>query len=266
VKSWYRIENKAAGDIPEILIYQDIADYGITADDFRRDLFSLNAKEISLRVNSRGGDVFQGVAIHNALKDHPAKITAYIDSLAASISSYIPMAADKIVMAKNARIMIHKAWGLEIGNADEMRKTANLLDDIDTILIDAYSERTGIAKADIKQMLADETWMNPKVAKEKGFIDEIAGESDTKAQYDLSPFSNVPDDVKALFGKASSHTERDIEQLLRDAGVSRAKAKAAVAAIKTEGQRDSDSTSLIVAAIEQAAANTRLIAAMRNPH
>jgi len=234
-KSWYKIQ--AAADVPEIMIYGDIAEYGVSAGQFRADLMSIKSEEINLRINSRGGLVFEGVAIYNALKDHPAKITAHIDSLAASISAFIPMAADKIIMAKNARMMIHKAWGLVMGNADELRSMAVEMDDVDSIQIEAFSAKTGMSKQAMQEMLAEETWLTPQKAKEMRFIDEIAGESSVKAQFDLSPFTKVPEDVTALYGKARA-TERDIEQLLRDAGVSNSKAKAAIAAIKADHRDD----------------------------
>ncbi len=237
---WYDIQAK--DEHAEIVMYGDIGAYDITAKDFRAELFALKANEISLRINSRGGDVFEGVAIFNALKEHPAKITAHIDSLAASISSFIPMAADRRVMAKNARIMVHFAWSLGVGNATDFRKLADLLDDVDTILVDEYTAATGMNKRDMREMMAAETWLTPKKAKEYGFIDEIAGEEGTKAEFDLSPFKNVPSDVLSLYGKTGG-TERDIEQLLRDAGVSRMAAKSAIAAIKGAPQRDAEEES-----------------------
>jgi ATP-dependent Clp endopeptidase proteolytic subunit ClpP len=238
MKSWYKIEAKGEAP-PEVLIYGDIGDYDISARQFHTEFSAIKAREIDLRINSRGGSVFEGVAMYNTIKNHPAKVTAHIDSLAASIASFIPMAADRVIIAKNGRMMIHKAWGIEMGNADQFRKTAETLDDVDTILIDAYAERTGMGKDEIKALLAAETWMNPKKAKELGFVDEIAGDEGAKAKYDLSPFQNVPEEVKALFGKEGS-TERDLETLLRDAGVSRKDAKTAIAAIKGQSQRDAD--------------------------
>ena len=236
-KSWYAIE--AREDVAEILIYGDVAEYGVTAKAFRSELMATKAKDIRLRINSRGGSLFDGVAIHAALQEHPATVTAHIDGLAASIASFIPMVADKIIMAKNARMMIHKGSTIAAGNSDDFRKMADTLDDVDTIMIDVYSARSGISKREIKEMMAAETWMNPKQAKEYGFVDEVAGESSVKAQFDLSTFQSVPEDVKALFGKGGS-TERDLETLLRDAGVSRSAAKAAIASIKGENQREAD--------------------------
>ena len=238
-KNWYRIE-ASTGSIPEILIYGDIADYNIDSATFRRDLFAIKAPEVNVRINSRGGGVFEGIAIHNALRDHPAKITAYIDSLAASIAAYIAMGADIRVMAKASRMMIHEAQGVVGGTAKDLRDTADLLDDANSMQIDAFSTATSLGRSVVKEMLAVETWLTPEQAKKMGFIDVIEGENEqgSRAQFDLSPFKNVPKEVSAAFGKTP--TEREVEQLLRDAGVSRKEAMTAVAAIKGEGQRDSD--------------------------
>lgn len=236
MKNWFRIENKADSKA-EVMLYGDIGAYGITAADFRSDLYSCNCKEIALRVSSRGGDVFEGIAIYNALREHPAKITAYIDSLAASIASFIPMAADHRVMASNARIMIHKAWCMGIGNATEFKSLVERLEDADSILVDGYSKVSGMDASDIELLMSDETWMNPSKAKALGFINEISGDSNTNAKYDLSPFNKVPEDVKSLLGKTDAST-RDIEHLLRDAGVSSIAAKAAISALKKADQRD----------------------------
>src|SRR5574340_334392 len=121
---WFEIKNKA--EKAEVWIYEMIGkDFwtgeGLTAKDFQKELSEIKASQIDLHINSPGGDVFDGVTIHNLLKQHPAKVTTYIDGLAASIASVIALAGDKVIMAENALYMMHNPTGMGMGTAEEMR-------------------------------------------------------------------------------------------------------------------------------------------------
>ncbi len=234
MKSWFRIEAKA-DDAATVFIYDEIGTWGVTASDFTRELSAVKANAITLRVNSPGGDVFDGIAIYNALREHPATVTAQVDGLAASIASIIAMAGDEIVIAKNAFFMIHNAWAFAGGGAEDMRKMADVLDKIDTTLVKTYADRTGQTQKAIRQMMADETWLTADESVMLGLADRLADEVAVKASFDLSKFKNAPKDLNKETPK-----ERDIEKLLRDAGVSRTAAKAAVSTIKGQTQRDAD--------------------------
>jgi ATP-dependent protease ClpP protease subunit len=245
-KNWYSIENKSAAEAT-IYIYDEISSWGISAKQFVKDLNDVTAKIINLRINSPGGNVFDGAVIHNALKEHAATINVKVDGLAASIASVIAMAGDSIHMANNAMMMIHQAWTYAAGNSTDMRKTADLLDKVDETIVSTYANRTAKAVSAIKQMMADETWMTAAEAKSHGFADTIgdeeAADTTAKASFDIAKFNyaKVPQAVLESWGnKHNEHTERDIEQLLRDAGVSRAQAKAAVAVIRSESLRDAE--------------------------
>ncbi len=132
------------------------------------------ASEIVVRINSPGGEIFEGVAIYNQLINSGRRVVVRIDSIAASISSVIAMAGDRISMAGNAQMMIHKGWSLVLGNADDFRKEAETLDSIDSgSIASTYAARTGQTPEAITQMMADETWLSAEAAKEKGFVDEI---------------------------------------------------------------------------------------------
>lgn len=132
-----------------------------------------DAKEIILRVNSGGGEVLEGFAIYNLLNEHKARVVAHVDALAASIASIIIMAADEIHVANNAYVMIHNPWGMGYGESDDLRAQADLLDKMRDQLADIYVERTGQARADVLQMMADETWLTASEAKSKGFADVV---------------------------------------------------------------------------------------------
>src|SRR3954469_2359119 len=115
---WYSIVAKSA-DEADVMIY-DIIGWETTAKQFVTDLKALDAKTINLRINSPGGDVFEGVAIYTALKEHPAKVITHVDGLAASMASIIMLAGDEVHIAKNAFVMIHNAWSWATGDAAEL--------------------------------------------------------------------------------------------------------------------------------------------------
>lgn len=194
-----RIEVKSQSDSEAVIyIYGDIGESWFdeeakTAANVRDDLAALgDVSDITVRINSRGGNVFDGLAIYNLLKDHPADILVKIDGLAASAASVIAMAGDIVVMPKTAQIMIHDPWMLAIGNSREMRKSADVLDSIRDSLVAAYIEKTGKSEASIVAMLSDETWMGADEAIQNGFADEQSVEPTIEASFDLSWFNKIP--------------------------------------------------------------------------
>lgn len=229
---WYKIEAKA-DDEAEIIIYDVIGWPFIEADVFVRELAGIKAKSIKLRINSPGGDVFDGMAIFNALKDHPARITTQIDGLAASMASVIALSGDEVTAHKNSMMMIHNACVVVAGDRHLLGDVAtNILEKIDGNILDIYYGKAGSGKRDLRQMMDDETWLTATEAKQKGLIDRVV-ESAThaRAQFSLSMYANVPD---GLEGKQEGRelTEREMERALRDAGGSRSFAKAAVSRMK----------------------------------
>src|SRR6266498_184276 len=140
--TWYRISNKAE-DTTLIDIYDEISWFGISAADFVKELRAVSTPKIELHINSPGGDVFDGVAIYNALRQHDAQVHVVIDSLAASAASFIAMAGDKITATATAMLMIHDAWGLVNGNAADMRDAADRLDKHSDNIASIYAARAG---------------------------------------------------------------------------------------------------------------------------
>jgi ATP-dependent Clp protease, protease subunit len=192
---WYKMEVTA--DVADIYIYDEISLWGITADQFVKDLNAIKSKTIRLHLNTPGGSVFDGIAIFNALKQHPANVETYIEGLAASIGSLIALAGDKVYMADNSFFMIHEPWILAMGDAAELRKTADLLDKISGTLIKNYMQASEQKEEQVKKWLADETWFTAAEAKAAGFIDEITEEIKANASHDLSVFNNVPEKLVA---------------------------------------------------------------------
>ena len=167
---------------------------------FVSDLNGLgDVEDIHLRVQSNGGSVFAGVAIHNVLKNHPAKITGYVEGIAASMATVVLMACDSIVMPSNALFMIHDPWTGAVGNSKELRRVADLLDKTNQAsVLSAYMKKTGQDEETIKDLMAEETWLTAEEALEYGFIDEISDAVELAAcirDLDLSHFKNTPNNL-----------------------------------------------------------------------
>lgn len=195
---------KASATEGEILLYSEIgggggffADPGIGAEDFARDLKALGkVKTINCRINSPGGQVFEGMTIYNLLAAHPAQVVVHVDGLAASIASVIAMAGNKINIADNAMMMIHDAWGVGFGTADEIRKTADVLDSITSTIAATYAKRSKADPAKIRSMMAAETWMTAKEAKDCGLVDNVVDSMNVQASaFQPRWFKNAPAEV-----------------------------------------------------------------------
>lgn len=144
----------------------------VTAKQFAKNLKALGKpKELAIHINSPGGSVFDGSAIYSQLKRHKARKTVFVEGLAASIASMIAMAGDEVVIPANAFLMIHRASGLAQGDADEMRKTADVLEKLESGIVAAYVEKTGRDADEINELMADETWMTGAEAVAFGFAD-----------------------------------------------------------------------------------------------
>lgn len=200
-ESWYSI--KAAGrGVAEVLLYDEIGAWGITAQQFARDLKAMgDLAKINLHIHSPGGDVFEGTAIYNLLRNHPASVDVYIDGLAASMASVIAMAGDTIYMPENAMMMVHKPWGIQGGDADDMRRYAELLDKVEDTLVMAYANKTGKSADDIKALLKEETWMNGREAVAAGFADQLTEPLQAAAHLSskrMQEFAHMPEALKTL--------------------------------------------------------------------
>jgi ATP-dependent protease ClpP protease subunit len=191
MKSWYEIRARSSGT--EVLIYDEIGAYGVTAKGFLADLSALpDGAPIDLRLNSPGGSVFDAVAIYNALKRHPGEITVWIDGIAASAASYIAMAGDELVMPENAFLMIHDPSGLVMGTAAEMREMADTMDKIAGSMIRGYAGRSGRAEEEIAALMAAETWFDAEAAIATGLATRMVEPVRIAASFDIASFRNAP--------------------------------------------------------------------------
>jgi ATP-dependent Clp protease protease subunit len=169
----------------EIIIYAGIGqDYWgdgsmISAKNFSDQLKELapTVNDLTVRINSPGGDVFDGIAIYNRLKQFKGDVTVYIDGLAASIASIIALAGDKIYIGEGALYMVHLPWTFAFGNRMDLDNTVNRLMDVEEQMISIYSKKSGLDRAEVKALLEAETWMGADEAIEKGFVDSKVDES-----------------------------------------------------------------------------------------
>lgn len=231
---------KAAADDPkvgELLLYGVISSttwWGdeITPKQFKQDLDALgDIDELKVFINSDGGDVFAGQAIHSMLKRHKATVTVYIDGLAASIASVIAMAGDVVRMPRNAMIMVHNPWAFMFGgyNAEDLRKMANDLDKARESILVTYEDKTGMERDELIKLCDAETWLTAEEAVDKGFADEIEETKQVAAslsaghlvvnglQFDLSRFRNAP--KLAFIPPAPAAPSQSVSETQADSGL-----------------------------------------------
>lgn len=164
----------------EILLYDEISDidaanWGLmNAKGLINRVKALgNVQNITLRINSIGGDVFEAQAMYSYLKAHPANVTVRIDGLAASAASVVAMAGNKVIMPSNALMMIHNPSGGVWGEAEDMRDTAEILDKIRDTIANVYVAKTGLEHEKVLSMMDEETWLSATEAHELKFCDEV---------------------------------------------------------------------------------------------
>jgi ATP-dependent protease ClpP protease subunit len=170
--SWYRIDNTAGG-VTEVAIYDSIGEFGVSARDFQNDLAQVRGA-VELHLNTEGGEVFDGLAIYDALKRRGG-VTVVVDSLAASIGSVIAQAGERRVMARNATMMIHDASSGVMGNAADMTSMAELLDKTSDNIASVYAERAGGTTEDWRGAMRATTWYSAEEAVSAGLADEVRG-------------------------------------------------------------------------------------------
>lgn len=199
--AWYRIDAKADG-ASDVYIFdqigEDIWGSGITSATFQQQLQAVSSPEINLHINSVGGNFFDGVAIMNSLRDHPAKVTVHVDGLAASAASVIAMAGDEIVMNLGSQMMIHEAQGGAHGPADTMAEMVAALNSSSESMASIYAQRAGGTPAEWRAAMKAETWYTAQEAVDAGLADRVnktAQAEDITARFDLSIFAHAGRDA-----------------------------------------------------------------------
>lgn len=206
-RNWYSIEAKDDGNesSADIYIFDYIGYWDISARRFINELKALDVDKINLHINSPGGLVFDGIAIQNSLKHHKAKVTVYIDGLAASIASVIALAGDEVRIADNAYVMIHNPASIVWGEAKDMLKEAEVLNKIADGIAGDYSRKMGVTPAEAREMMDEETWWLGQEAVDSGFADLTFTGTAAAAEFDIQRVSaKAPAAVLERFSKSPS--------------------------------------------------------------
>ncbi|MCO1336419.1 Clp protease ClpP [Microbulbifer sp. OS29] len=204
-KSWYSMTAAANTGEADIYLYDSIGYWDMTAKDFARDLKALgDVSKINLHINCPGGDVFDGTAIYNLLKDHKAEVETWIEGIAASMGSVIALAGDTVHIAENAYYMVHNPSAVARGDERALEKTKSLLAKVKATMKSLYSSRTGMSDEAISQVMDDETWYTGAEAVEAGFATDTTAEIEMAASFNgalLNQFKNTPQAVSALIAQ-----------------------------------------------------------------
>ena len=210
----------------QIDIYSDIGESfwgeSVSASDVKTMLEDMEG-DITVRINSHGGSVFDGFAIYNLLDQHEGEIHVKVDAMAASAASVIAMAGDTIEMADNALMMIHDPWTIAIGDSADLAKTADLLDKIKDSIVTTYKSKSDLDTSEIEQMMSDETWFSADEAIENGFATAKTGEL-AKAMNSIDkPWMNKAPKIEKTENEESINTaflnnrKRKLKLLMADA-------------------------------------------------
>jgi ATP-dependent protease ClpP protease subunit len=221
-RRWFRFANTAK-DTAEVWIYGHIGqdlwmDEGVGAKDFAQELHDVKAPNILVHLNSPGGDIFEGVAIAAALREHPANITIKVEGLAASAASFLAMAGDQVVMSQGSMMMIHEASGVTMGNADDHRTTAALLDQLSNNIAGFYARKAGGSVPEWRARMETETWYDAEDAVKAGLADEVSSDQAPENHFNLSRFQHVPERFHNE-GRRNASTDQERIQQIHDLAI-----------------------------------------------
>lgn len=231
-KKFWRLKNSVEGSGSKLYIDGVISEESWWGDEatpqqLRQELQQVTGNSLEVVLNSPGGDVWAGVAMHDALKELDAEVTIKVSGLAASIASVIAMAGDKIVITPGSTMMIHKASMLAMGTADDLNKAIEMLETCEEGIVSIYADRTGQSTEDIQTMMNDETWMSAEKAVELGFADAV-----------VKPESDEEEVPQNLFGGNFAFSMKATKEAL-DSFLSKAKNESEETSEK--GKEDDDS-------------------------
>jgi len=220
-RPWFTIQAKADSKSAEVFIFDTIGDGlfgGVSAKSFAKELNALEGvTELNVHINSPGGSVFDGVAIYNLLAKHPATVNVQIEGMALSIASIVAMAGDTVTIAENAMFMIHNPWNIVVGDAAELRKTADMMDTVKGQMITTYQHKTGLDEALLSDMMDAETWLTGDEAAAQGFADEVSAPMAMAAcaAFDYAQYKHAPEDLlakgRAMHAKLASPSTDSIK-------------------------------------------------------
>lgn len=204
-RNWYAMQAKTDGErtIAELRIYDEIGFWGVTAGAFVSALNAIadTADEVLVSVNSIGGDVFDAFAIYNALRRFSGRVTTRVDGVAASAASLVVMAGDRIVMPENAQLMIHNPWTITAGEASDLRRVADMMDNARDGIMAAYRNKSGQDEAELIRMMDEETWLTALEAQALGMCDVIEAPvrlaASARSVEVIAKYRRTPEDLRA---------------------------------------------------------------------
>ncbi len=201
-------------------IGEDFFGGGFTAKRMSAALRSIGAEnDVNVNINSPGGDFFEGATIYNLLAEHKGKVTVNVLGLAASAASIIAMAGDAINISQVGFIMIHNAWSVAIGNAQDLQKTMDVLDALDKSMVDLYAKRTGLDVKDISKMMGAETWLGAQDAVDKGFATEIINIKTNDSQSDKKKSQAMAKRTLEMALSSQGFSRKEREEIFNEAGL-----------------------------------------------
>lgn len=186
-----------------------------SASDFAKELEEANGEDVTIHVNSCGGNVFDAHAMSELLRSYKGRTTASIEGIAASAASFFALTADRVLMNPSALLMIHNPYALCQGEAEDMRKTADMLDKVRGTIVEQYVRKTGLNAEDVETMMDAETWMDAKQALEDGFVDELTDSAPVAAMLSkdvLAAYKRVPDVVSKAEDEAEDREAKHEEE------------------------------------------------------
>lgn len=243
-RSWFSIRSQDMDGNPvdpEVMLYDEIGSWGVSAADFASQLKALgDVKKITMRVNSPGGDSFAGIAMYNTLKAHPAEKTCYIDGMAASAASLVCMAADKIIAPENSFMVVHEPSAMTVGPAQAHLDMAADLERVSAAYANTYAQETGQTLENVRSLMAEDRLMSARECMEKGYVDEVTKPVMMTATFALD---KVPEKYRAMI--ASVYRPDSADEARRAD-----KERARVECIRGVGTKSGMPTDVIEAAIK----------------
>lgn len=209
-------------DNEDVWIYEWFGEKATAPNAFKEELSEFKGRDITVWIDSYGGSVFAGASIYNALKEHDGKITVKVDGKAMSAASVIAMAGDEVLMSPVALMMIHNPLTGVYGDMHDLRKVADVLDEVKESIINAYVNKTGRSRDDISAMMDDETWMSANVAVKEGFADGVLYSEEPINVENMKEFSfnrlrvanNTKDSLKQVVEKMKAKNKSNEKEKL----------------------------------------------------
>jgi ATP-dependent Clp endopeptidase proteolytic subunit ClpP len=199
----------------EILIYDVIGSFELTAKSIIEQLNEAKKEDVLVRINSVGGDVFEGMAIYNALIKHEGKVTVEIEGLSASMASIIMLAGDKVTASENSLIMVHNPSAGVMGESKDLSKRADLLDKMKEQMVSIYTGKSTLTEKQIVSMMDEETWFTSNEAMDVGLIDGVTEAIKIAAHFDLGKITNnVPDWVTEKYNNNKTNDMEEVKNML----------------------------------------------------